>query len=262
MKMTDPEYNLLVVDWDFFFPNPSYGAAIDDRALLYDWQHAETPFLVENIWSHRAEGFLRYDLPLPMCEGYEGFWNRFDFGDDPAPLLYGDSNVHSGLLRPSSFGWDAEVWTKVSLWDAHHDCGYSGTLEKWKAQGAMECGSWMLKHHELGSQLEVIYPPWRTKIDGIETGPLIPVPRRIDDGTNPDTVYDAIYVCRSGAWVPSWCDEQFEEFLGAYSEFGREIPGNEWTQPRPDPLPDARRSIELMKLTQTKIAELGLNDRR
>lgn len=257
--MSNNEYNLLVVDWDFFFPNPSYGAALTEDWLLYDWDHSETSYRTEKVWTHRAQNFLRYDRPLPMCRNYEGFWNRFNFGDSRAPLVYGDSNVHSGLLLPSSFGWDADAWTKVSLWDAHHDCGYKGTLEQWKTQGTMECDSWMLKHHDLGSQLEVIYPSWRTQIDGIENGPLIPVPRRIDDGTNPDTVYDAVYVCRSGAWVPSWCDEQFEEFLGAYAGFGREVPGNEWAQPRPDPLPDARRAVELMQLRQAKIAELGLN---
>ncbi|KUL44799.1 hypothetical protein ADL22_12715 [Streptomyces sp. NRRL F-4489] len=251
---------MLVVDWDFFFPNPSYGASHDETALLYDWAHSESEFLIDMIWHIRAEGFLRYGLPLPMCQGYEGFWNRFNFGDNPAPLLYGDSNVHSGLLVPSSFGFDASAWSKVSLWDAHHDCGYKGTLEQWKAQGYMECDSWMLKHHELGSQLEVIYPPWRTKIDGIETGPLIPVPRRIDDGTNPDTTYHAIYVCRSGAWVPSWCDRQFEDFLASYGGPGAEAPGNKWTQPRPDPMPDARRAVEARKSYDAKLTELGHND--
>lgn len=242
------EYNLLVVDWDFFFPNPSYGAEFGQDALLYDWQHAETPYLTNYIWSTRAAPFLQYDLPLPKCLDYEGFWQRFNLGgDQPAELLYGDSNLHSGLLLPSSFGWEASAWSTISLWDAHHDCGYKGTLEGWRASGKMQCDTWMLKHYDLGSHLEVIYPSWRQEIDGVESGPLIPVDRRIDDGSNPTREYHAVYVCRSGAWVPSWCDGQFDEFLASYPDMGIEIPGNEWTQPRPDPLPAARTQAEMFK---------------
>lgn len=241
------EYNLLVVDWDFFFPNPSYGAEVGRDALLYDWHFRESKWGIDMQWPIVAQGWLRHNLPLPKCQGYEGFWDRFNLGDEPAPMLYGESNVHAGLLMPSTFGFQADAWAKVSLWDAHHDCGYGGTLEAWRKRGFMECGSWMLKHYDAGSSLEVIYPSWRTKIDGIETGPIIPVDRRIDDGTDPDTVYDAVYVCRSGAWVPSWCDDQFEEFLGSYPDFGLEVPGNEWTQPRPDPVPDALVALEAQR---------------
>ncbi|MFE9833964.1 hypothetical protein ACFYP4_02275 [Streptomyces sp. NPDC005551] len=243
------EYNLLVVDWDFFFPNPMYGAKMGPDVLLYDWHHSESRWGVDMQWPIVAQGWLRNGLELPMCRDYDGFWDRFNLfreEGEPAPMLYGDSNVWSGLLLPTTFGWEVEAWTKVSLWDAHHDCGYKGTLEEWRAGGEMECDSWMLKHHDLGSELEVIYPRWRSKIDGIESGPLIPVNRRIDDGSNPPTVYDAVYICRSGAWVPAWCDEQFEDFLARYPDYGLPVPGNEWTQPRPDPRPLALAEIEAM----------------
>ncbi|MBW3709793.1 hypothetical protein DTB58_39300, partial [Streptomyces griseus] len=72
---------LLVVDFDFFFHNPLEGAEAAHRGdpLLYDWGHAETPFLQEDIWTFRAEDFIRAGTSLPRCEGLDGFWDRFTF---------------------------------------------------------------------------------------------------------------------------------------------------------------------------------------
>lgn len=30
---------------------------------------------------------------------------------------------------------------------------------------------------------------------------------------DPRMEFDAVSICRSGAWVPAWCDEQFVEFV-------------------------------------------------
>ncbi|MFI9202643.1 hypothetical protein [Streptomyces sp. NPDC053048] len=258
------ELNLLVVDWDFFFPNPSYGARIGEDVLLYDWTHAETQFHTgELIWGTRANGFLRNDLPLPKCRDYENFWSRFNFDEEGAPLLFGDSNLHAAFIRPATFGWDQQAWSTVSLWDAHHDSGYPDprkyqSLAEWRERGTVTCEDWMLVHHDLGSRLEVVYPSWRTRVEGIETGPLIEVNRRIDDGSKPDTVYHAVYVCRSGAWVPSWCDEQFEEFLASFGGPGMEVSGNQWVQPRPDVVAQARKVLELQQRFGHLLAEESL----
>ncbi len=248
----DNDYALLVVDWDFFFPNPAYGAAIDADSILYVWDFREAPWFIDYCWPSRAAAFLEAGVPLPYCRDYENFWDRFVIRDD-APLLMGDSNANAGLLFPNSLLDDdaPEAWGTVSLWDAHHDSGYKGTYEQWEASDTVACDTWMLMHHKAGSRLEVVYPSWREKIDGVEKGPLIEVDRRIDDGTNPTTVYDAVYVCRSGAWVPSWCDHQFEEFISAVPALhAYEVPGNRWTQPRPDPLPEARASRGLHQMLE------------
>lgn len=39
--------------------------------------------------------------------------------------------------------------------------------------------------------------------------------QRVDDGDPIAEEFDTVFVCRSGAWVPPWCDGQFEEFLDA-----------------------------------------------
>ncbi len=229
--------NLLVVDWDFFFKNPWQGADFtqyDPQHLeLYDWTHREAPFFVDTIWSSRASDFLRAGIELPKCDGQYGFWERFKLDPD-AVMLYGDSNLHGGRLVPRTFGYTGKKWKHVSLWDAHHDSGYHGTIEEWRCRATLSCEDWMLVHYDKGSQLDVTYPPWRTKVEGIEQGPIVPVKRRIDDGTNPARTYHVVYVCRSGAWVPPWCDDQFQDFLNAFPGFAQEVPGNQWTQPRAD----------------------------
>jgi hypothetical protein len=82
--------------------------------------------------------------------------------------------------------------------------------------------------------------------------PLIPVSMTIDNGQAPNVVFDAVFVCRSGAWVPSWCDEQFGVFLEACPVSRRaEIPRNIWNQPRPDVL----RMAELERAVTDSLPE-------
>src|SRR5207248_797805 len=66
---------LLVVDFDFFFPNPLDAGAADTRSLrLYDWGHAETVIHREVIWPVRAAAFAAEGLRLPRCQPTTGFW--------------------------------------------------------------------------------------------------------------------------------------------------------------------------------------------
>lgn len=207
--------NLLVVDWDFFFRNPFDGGDYrTDEVLLYDWQHSESPLYIETLWPIRASGFLRNGLPLPRCEGYEGFWKRFEIYL-PTTLLVADSNVWAGteeVERP-----DLEPWDSVWLYDAHHDCGYGhSSLAEVAANGRIECENWMVVHHNDGAQLHVRYPQWKVHAFTAEPKPWVPVDRAFDDGTPPPVNFDAVFLCRSGAWVPAWCDDQFAEFVAAF----------------------------------------------
>lgn len=219
--------NLLVIDWDFFFPNPfEQGDTSDPEILLYDWGHGEAPWFIEHSWDDRAFGFLRNGRPLPFCKGYEGFWDRFNLGDDSL-LLVGDSNLHAGLVFPSTLGiGDGELnrWDRVDLYDAHHDCGYAiRSLEEFRQSETFNCEDWMLRHADLGSTLKVHYPAWKTNAFTSELSPAIEVDRVIDDGQPVDIAYDLVYLCRSGAWVPSWCDPQFAEFCGAFPGYSQQI---------------------------------------
>ncbi|MEV5883058.1 hypothetical protein AB0L74_10125 [Streptomyces sp. NPDC052020] len=191
---------------------------------------------VEAIWLRRVRAFMKAGVPLPHCKGYFGFWDRFKISPD-ATLFYADSNAWAGQLFPSNLG-DSGPWESVHLYDAHHDCGYPPnhhSFDEWRAKGPVTAENWLLAHYWYGSQVFVRFPPWRESMARPTERPLVPVSMTIDDGQAPTVTFDAVYVCRSGAWVPPWCDGQFAVFLGACPAGRRvEIPQNEWNQPRPD----------------------------
>jgi hypothetical protein len=257
-------WNLLVVDWDFFFPNPMLSSDPGPDVMLYDWTHSESDFYQRAdtaIWTSRAGAFFQNNLDLPTVQGWETFWDRFTWrhhDDNDIPMQYTDSNLYAGLFTPYSLGWSEDpesAWSTVSLWDAHHDCGYkAGDFEAWREARMVTCEDWMLAHYARGSRLEVTYPGWRGAVGEIEPEPWVPVQRRVDDGTDPDMPFDAVFVCRSGAWVPSWCDDQFTQFLksGPNTEPDRVI-GVPFAHPRPDVLLDARQMAEMWQLVMNKI---------
>lgn len=245
-------FKMLVVDWDFFFPNPMLSTRFEEFenvGMYMGWDHSEavSPLLADLQWKNRASGFLGYGMELPRVAGWEGFWDRFQWHEDGVSTFYADSNLHAGRIFPSSLGLDEEWglpdrWEVVSLYDAHHDCGYTntGSYEEWSAKDKVSCEDWMLNHYENGSRLEVTYPAWRGEVGQVEPEPLVPVERRVDDGTTPDHVYDALFICRSGAWVPPWCDEEFTQFLAGAPTGGWDMPVEEnWVHPRPDVLAEA-----------------------
>lgn len=211
---------LLVVDFDYFFPTPMLTA--DDTDLpLYDWVTRETEYHIHIVWNLRAADFIAFDRPLPRClEGYDQFWERFDLSNAAAPIVTADSNLYAGRTLPSTFGLAGHAWREVWLYDAHHDC-YRAELDDaaWDRKAAFDCADWMRVHHAKGSELHVRYPRWRAHPDGTlvdrESPPAVPVDRQIDDDQPVTEPFDAVMVCRSGAWVPPWCDDQFEAFLAA-----------------------------------------------
>lgn len=259
----EAEPNFLVIDWDFFFPNPAMMSAPPPESLMYLWDHKEAPFyLGPEVWGNRAADFFRSGNEIPHVEGWQNFWNRFNFNPDGVTVIYGDSNSHAGNLLPSSLGLDqgSNRWGIVSLWDAHHDCGYTatGSLEAWRERGEVSCEDWMLVHHDRGSRLEVIHPAWRKAVGHVEPEPLIPVERRVDDGSDPDAEYDVVYVCRSGAWVPPWCDGEFSRFLEDGPDLSPVlVEPTTWVHPRPDGLDIARRSVELGELRDRMLEFTG-----
>jgi len=206
--------NLLVVDWDYFFPNPWGGPSRPD-ILMYDWGHRESPFFINVAWHGRAEAFVINDLPLPALSGAEDrFWDRgFQFAKRTR-FFYGESN--SGVASNGITGKQRR-WDHVFLYDAHHDSGYSSDgmagAVKLLDQSVWSCENWMVLYHFMGAELHVRYPGWKTWALDAEPEPLIPVERQIDKGKVPDVVFDTVFVCKSGAWVPSWHDNAYDRFI-------------------------------------------------
>lgn len=246
--------NLLVVDWDYFFPSPDPG---DDDWEFFDWAHKETGFFIEAVWPSRAHTFLVNDRSLPGLTtgpGWatpDGFWDRVGLLDG-ASLIAVESNVRA-LLAGTGFD---QVW----LYDAHHDSGYTTDPDS-AAEMALrgsdpaamwQCGDWMVPLYAAGAELHVRYPTWRTQAMDIEPDPVVEVDRAFDDGTRPPVDFETAVVCRSGAWVPPWHDQAFIDFVDAAPVDTLEIPddGIDPMTPRPFDLDQAtamaERTRELM----------------
>lgn len=213
-------HNLLVVDWDSFFPEPEPGSL--ESIQLYDWGHKEAPFFIDTIWGGRAESFVMNDVELPDLNGEElTFWDRVHVTYD-AKLWYADSN--SCAVNPIITG-KRPKFDSVWLYDAHHDSGYYPDLEGYQrrqkiheilTEGRYGCDNWTTFYAMVaGSLIYVRYPQWKPWALDREMEPLFDIERKVDDGVPPDVSFDRVFVCRSGAWVPPWhdMDARFEQFV-------------------------------------------------
>src|SRR5262245_37748132 len=115
--------NLLVVDWDYFFPIPHDKPT--EWVYLYDWAHSEahSEEFLNHLWQTRGATFLTNDLPLPTVHGWEKFSQRFQLSED-CELTYANSNVFAATDSSGLQLWDPTDTEVVYLFDAHHDSGY------------------------------------------------------------------------------------------------------------------------------------------
>lgn len=200
---------LLVVDFDYFFPTNEDGSCPElGSSLLFDWGHNEGWSVMLNyVWTTRAAGFKRNGLPLPGLSGLqEDFWKRVNI-KPKATLFYADSNAYASHIR---VGRNVdEVW----LFDAHHDSGYRGTYSKLMNDDNVSCEDWMCFYYAAEAKLHVRYPQWKKNAFESEPKPLVPVDRQFDDLSVPPVTFDRVFVCRSGAWVPQWVEDDYESFI-------------------------------------------------
>lgn len=189
---------LLVVDFDFFFPMKEE----------WDWSMKETPFYIDGIlWEIRASSFLYQGQALPVLNGLEkDFWDHWNL-TNVSLVFYSDSNSYSGVLPCR------DLITEVVLIDAHHDSGYNGSIKQ-AIKGEITCDNWMYVYHN--AKRLWVYPDW---LDGANKQKSDQKTDRIrwseynSQGYTPDIVH----ICRSGAWVPPWCDSDFIKFVNSLS---------------------------------------------
>lgn len=206
--------NLLSIDWDYFFPMPE-----EDGSALYDWGHREAPLFIDGpLWPMRAGAFMSRGLDLPVVnDHWTGFWDRFHFSDG-AQLYFGESHSWAADQRV------VEGVTGLWSYDAHHDCGYrKDDLIQAMHQGRYECGSWVLCYWPQISDsrawtdpldIHIRYPAWKDWKHQENDCMIAGVDRKTDLMGDETPVFDRVFVCRSGAWVPPWCDEDYAQFVG------------------------------------------------
>lgn len=202
--------NLLVVDWDFFFPRPPEDT--EEAFVFYDWGHSENMMFIETLWATRAAGFLMNGKELPKVNGeWRTWWNRFKFDED-CRLYVAESNsraVHVDVANRVS----GEVW----LFDAHHDCGYEfKKVREARREGRWSCEDWMVFYGGLLGQrkLHMRYPDHREAAFDEEPLPYYKsLDRKFYYHGEATPVFHTVFVCRSGAWVPPWDDRYFDQFV-------------------------------------------------
>jgi hypothetical protein len=199
---------LLSVDFDFYFP---MDCARRDWGTSEDHSHQ----LQSVLWMHRAAGMLCHDEPLPYTTGDECYlWDRVGFRDDAVCYVAESHDMIRGVIRKMRGDLSHKTHPRyapiISL-DAHHDAGYSEHEKQ-------NCGNWALwAHRTCNLRTRVLYPQWRREVP--EQAPRLHAGKRAtvrtyDKGEDLGT-FDNMFVCRSGAWVPSWCDKAFQDFLSS-----------------------------------------------
>ena len=85
---------------------------------------------------------------------------------------------------------------------------------------------WTYPHHEAGARIAVRYPQWRARWADQESNPAIPVDRCTDDNQPIAEPFTDVFACRSGGWVPAWCDDQWQEFIDGFPGQARSVDPN------------------------------------
>jgi hypothetical protein len=198
---------LLSVDFDYFFPTPQPGSGDWE---LFDWGMAENELFRVYLWGVRAASFFYAKRALPGLSGEERlFWRHFNFRRG-ASLYLADS--HAMIVdRAVQQGID-EIWS----FDAHHDAGYNAAAtQRCLNEGEVTCENWALSLALGLGPVHVRYPRWMTPDREEEPHVLFRASggeRATYNPREPLPVFDRVFLCRSGSWVPSWLDAEFLAF--------------------------------------------------
>lgn len=232
-NLNAPNFRVLSVDWDFFFPNTSE----------YDWGHSElNPIYLETVWAVRASSVsyiqnklgnppgLKWALDEmnPNIPLMQRFWLRTV--RKASTLVITDS--HSELWRVIKTFRMRNIL--VDNYDAHHDLGYDEITDSplETLGGSLsdpDCGNWalnLIKRQVIG-KYSITYPTWRKtdpehNLEDIRKA--LPIKISVKYGlprTQKD--YDVVFICRSSAWTPSWADNHWLAFVGYWKTYHRDV---------------------------------------
>ena len=212
--------NILSVDFDYWFP----------EKIEYDWGHQESPFFIESIWSFRAAQMLVDGNDPRTSPKYLDKPYPFDFRNflkEKGWTFKKRFQVFLAESHASAYHALSELSGDLTIYhiDAHHDFGYNRNLAD------VDCGNWLYHLAKDCSvrDINLVYPLWRENqymnSDGDAGNPEMPHQETLDTmkhltGKMPHITYglnslpndvkvDVVFICRSGAWVPPWLDEDF-----------------------------------------------------
>jgi hypothetical protein len=177
--------------------------------MWYDWGHKEEPLFMEFLWQIRATNRnlktreWAVDQMRVDRNRRHNFWKKVCPDPNVAFLYVTESHKDIfDMLKGLSFG-NMSVWN----FDAHNDLSYSNRTTK-------ECDNWAwwALQDSLIQEYHIVYPEWRLQDE--EDFPIQPSSLHYEIPAELPPRFDAVFVCRSSAWTPSWCDDAWLRFVG------------------------------------------------
>jgi hypothetical protein len=195
---------ILSVDWDYFFPD----------LLPYDWGHRESALFYEMLWHVRVTNRnlmtkeRALDVVKPDPKLLDGFWDRV-CPKHPRKLIIAESHANiEQFITENSI---------VYNFDQHHDIQYGSGL------GKLDCGNWAGRamKKNLLKKYVLVYPPWRYNVKETEPRQFKKIQtfydvRAVQTLADLPKKFDTVFLCRSYAWTPTWCDDAWIEFSMRY----------------------------------------------
>lgn len=196
---------IVSIDWDYFLPR---------ETDTCDWGHSEnTGFYYELAWGIRATDKMFphgaktvktaiEELKVSPKE-IDRVLHRTIAPSQYTPLCVCDS--HKDIVTFCKALYEGTKFNIVNL-DAHHDYSY-GQLVK------LDCGNWagMLRKQKRLANYTLVYPKWRKEFPESDDAKHLSDINRVIYGDWPDKPIeaDAVFICRSSCWMPSWLDNEW-----------------------------------------------------
>jgi len=197
--------SLLSVDWDYFiFTQSEYqGSYLENkRSLIDEWYKR---FII----SKQSGKDIRKSYRL--CPEVRSFWANIR----KYFKISGKAKVYVSDSHSLSYKIAKEIKAdSVYLFDAHSDLGYGGTAS---LSFEVNCANWLgklLKEKSIDSA-NIFYSPYTTENPDYfrHMNMRYNISYEKLDSLKPRIAVSAVHICRSGAWVPPWFDENFLQFI-------------------------------------------------
>jgi hypothetical protein len=195
--------NILSIDWDYFFPDN----------FEFDWQFKDNKFIYcELLWPIRWSNLSVFDNKVIAKDIYHpdpqllnGFLDKLLINSNLQALVLSDTHSDIAVLI------DNFPKSNVYNFDQHHDIYYGKPPVK---ETQLDCGNWASYYLNLNQikSYHLFYPPWRESIP--ENQMQLSMANSMSYSIPKDPpVFDAVFICRSSPWTPSWSDHKWIKFI-------------------------------------------------
>lgn len=190
---------LLTIDFDFFIT----------ESMLMDISHKESSFFIKDIWMTRSHLMDH----LKCSDDLKNFCFKLSDVIDISDVDI--CHVSESHCYAANLCNDVK---DIILFDAHHDC--------WPLDSSnhIECQNWItwhLKNNPRDATVYWVYPDhvdpdyYSTPVTGSNAIMYYSYSEFLEKAINWGA--DKLHICRSGAWTPPWCDDEFIDLVDSFN---------------------------------------------